>query len=104
MCGSNLMASAIARVCDSAPGDPNQEKVFLRLPFKGEKRVPQRATCGVNHFWTLPLSLPACRGGHQGRAQGLLKPRHSPPTRLDYSGVQRHVIMDVPMSSHMPGE
>lgn len=43
------MASATSQVCDSALGDLSQDKV----PFKGEKWVPQRTTCGGNHFWIL---------------------------------------------------
>lgn len=51
-----------------------------------------------------PRSLPpAGRGGNQGRAQGLLRWRTSPPTGPAHSGVHSHVIADVSMSSHTPG-
>ena len=53
----------------------------------------------------LPSSLPASclQGGNWGRSQALLKPRHSPSACLGHSGVQSHVITNVPVSSHTPG-
>lgn len=55
--------------------DLSQDKV----PFKGEKWVPQRTTCGGNISGScpgLPSRLPAsCLQGKSGQIQALLKPK-----------------------------